>query len=373
MRRLIPATAALLLLAPGSAAGAEPCQGANRQTMAATDAVRVYRVTRGAHRLSVYACLRASGRRTFLWYHGDDFTERYFVAPVRIAGTLVAYGEGTVGRPHYNETAVAVVDARSGRRVYSQRELGATEIRGLELLPGGAVAWIAEDGEGRHPVRRRDSRGTVTLDPGDGVDPGSLALSGSQLRWVRDGEPHTAELLDGPGCKAGEPAKTKLAGERVRVYKVRGVRRAGNVFACSYATGARLPLGDEYSITPDRAFIAPVRIAGDLAAYGSYCICRTQHGAVVSVVDPSTRRRLVDHFEIDWYRTSDLMLRGDGAVAAIAVRWAGGFDVWKHDGGGAGVLDSGPGIEWQSLELDGDTVSWVRDGERREAQLAPAS
>ena len=178
MRRLLPAAIAVLLLAPGTAAGAERCQGANRDTLAQKDAVRVYRVTRGAHRLAVYACLRATGRRTFLWYHGDDGTERYFVAPVRIAGTLVAFAEGTVGRPNYNETAVVVIDARTGRDVYSERELGATSIHGLELMPGGAVAWIAEDGERRFPVRRRDSRGTVTLDEGAGVDPGSLTRSG---------------------------------------------------------------------------------------------------------------------------------------------------------------------------------------------------
>ena len=177
-------------------------------------------------------------------------------------------------------------------------------------------------------------------------------------------------LVDGPGCKAGAEAKTKLGGDRVRVYKLPGVRRAGNVFACSYATGARTPLGDEYSITPDRSFVAPLRIAGDLVAYGSHCFCRTQHGALVGVVDAFAERPLVRQFEIDWYWISDLVLRADGAVAAIAVRWNGGFDVWKHDPAGAGVLDTGTGIELESLELSGDTVSWVRDGERREAQLA---
>jgi hypothetical protein len=76
-------------------AHAANCQGANRETLAQTSGVRVYRVTRGERELSVFACLKRNGRKTFLWYHGDDGTERYFVEPIRIKGPLVAYGVGT--------------------------------------------------------------------------------------------------------------------------------------------------------------------------------------------------------------------------------------------------------------------------------------
>jgi hypothetical protein len=184
------AVAALVLCLPASADAAY-CQGANRDTMAETSGVRVYRIARGELEGRVIACHRRSGRKTWLWFHGESL-ERYFVAPIRIKGPLVGFGAGTIGRSHNQGTWVEVIDTRTRRSLFSHAELDGTTVRDLELTRAGSLAWIAEDDEERYPVRKRDAGGRRTLDDGAGVDPASLTRTDAELHWTKDGEPRSA-------------------------------------------------------------------------------------------------------------------------------------------------------------------------------------
>ncbi len=61
----------------------------------------------------------------------------------------------------------------------------------LELRPNGSFAYITSAGQ----VRKVDKTGSVLLDPGPGVDPQSLAGSGSIVYWTRAGKPYSASLF----------------------------------------------------------------------------------------------------------------------------------------------------------------------------------
>jgi hypothetical protein len=120
--------------------------------------------------------------------------------------------------------------------------------------------------------------------------------------------------------------------------------------------------------------VRPVRITGDLVAYGFSCDCREHHrwGAAVNVVGMNPRRQVVKYSNLLWWKPTDLVLRHDGAVAAIARRYGDTmFDVWKQDAAGESFVDTGSEIDPASLELTGDTISWVNDGMRREHTLTP--
>lgn len=75
-------------------------------------------------------------------------------------------------------------------------------------------------------------------------------------------------------------------------------------------------------------------------------------------------------------RAHDLVLRRNGSIASIATGTEFGdepppsaIQVRALDAGGIRLLDEGPGISLRSLELDGTTVSWVKDGVRKSATL----
>ncbi len=72
----------------------------------------------------------------------------------------------------------------------------------------------------------------------------------------------------------------------------------------------------------------------------------------------------------------DLVLRRNGSIASIAPasRYEdetrpSAIQVRALDAGGVLILDEGRGISLRSLELDGTTVSWVKDGVRQSATL----
>jgi hypothetical protein len=45
------------------------------------------------------------------------------------------------------------------------------------------------------------------------------------------------------------------------------------------------------------------------------------------------------------------------------------WEVWAFDSHGQRVLDSGPNLELHSLELNGSTLTWIKDGTTRSATL----
>ena len=198
---LIAVAAVVGLPAPADARHRSPCSPAASRTLVATKEARVFEKrarhprTRSVTRRVAYGCLRRVGRAFPLGERvspGERWTYEF-----RLAGRFVGYAADDC--PAGCASAVLVVDLRTGRRVRraapTDLEPTAGGVTDLELARTGSVAWIARSLPNPEPqVRKLDAEGPALLDAGPGVDPASLALSGSTLYWAKAGMPFSAPL-----------------------------------------------------------------------------------------------------------------------------------------------------------------------------------
>jgi hypothetical protein len=176
--------------------------------------------------------------------------------------------------------------------------------------------------------------------------------------------------------RCGPPSAKTLAGDgRVRVYVL-----GQAVYGCSVARGRSFRLG-HVSRSIDESRVAPVAVAGDLAAYGltrfgvdtvraSVVVRRLTDGTVLKELG-ATRAVGAEAFE----SLGSVVVMADGAVAWIGTEssFAAGrrrsIEVHAAGAGGDRVLDSGPGVDPTSLRLHGSRLSWVDGGATRHATL----
>jgi hypothetical protein len=156
-------------------------------TVASSPAARVFEVRRGdTHTL--YACLRATGRRQSLvsWYSCDcSVADEPAPDAELMAARFVLLSEYPSCGPFEctTPTTYTLRDLRSKREVYPRDD--------VSQVVTGAGFFAYSDGR-VVMVRGRSQR---VLDEGPGVEPGSLAVAGDRLYWIRDGEPQLARGL----------------------------------------------------------------------------------------------------------------------------------------------------------------------------------
>lgn len=193
MRLLLALLAVCAVVAPAADANAKKrhCP-ANGATIAADSRARVWQVKRHDE-LSLYACLRRTGRVRRLTSGDIDYDS------VRLAAPFVVYVENEAGSGLVSEI-IQRVDIRAGTQERIA-EFGTLSGEGSNLddyvvAHSGAVAWIATDDSSGTSAGKYDADGAGTLDPGPDVDPGSLALtaSGKRVYWTRGGVPQSASL-----------------------------------------------------------------------------------------------------------------------------------------------------------------------------------
>jgi hypothetical protein len=187
-------------LAAGSAdARGRACAAAASRTIVASRDARAYRL-----RGRTFACRYRTNRR--FWLQDEPADPDYFRAEsIRLAGPYVGYELAFIGRSSFFR--VQVRDLRNGRWLRrlpamtpgsDQNHSGVKPgVSDLELARNGAVAWIARNPYVDPPtveVHKADADGHAQLDAGAGIDPGSLALSGKRIYWLKDGQPITATL-----------------------------------------------------------------------------------------------------------------------------------------------------------------------------------
>ena len=189
MRRAIGLLLLLGLALPATAAAATKQErrrvcAERGVTVASTASARVFEVDRDGNR-ALYGCLRATGRLRLLasWYScdcsvGDDPAP----AAELLAGRFVALTRYPSCGPFPCETGptYALRNLKSGRGVaplgpVSQVEAG----RGFYAYADGRVVIVLG---GRERI----------ADAGPGVELGSLAIAGTRVYWMRDGQPQTA-------------------------------------------------------------------------------------------------------------------------------------------------------------------------------------
>ncbi len=159
-------------------------------------------------------------------------------------------------------------------------------------------------------------------------------------------------------------APTLASGRHARVYV-----QDGTAFGCVAGVHARYALGHHGSCLM-HASVAPVTIAGTLAAYGlercgvdtgstMVVVRRLDDGAVVRSA-PATSRPGPEGYQL----VGSLVLRADGATAWIASARSLGrgvsiVEVWRLSRTGVLTrLDSGGAIAVGSLRLAGSTLRW---------------
>ena len=158
----------------------------------------------------VYGCARGGERLFFLTHRRGCFPDHCYLLRA-IAGRFTALISGTSGRDGTSLT-VRAVDLANGRRGHVWRSDSETAPPGqryaydaLDLVVNGrgSLAWIiattvSPSGGGSqsdYRVLRSDGSGeAVLLDASDQIDPRSLELTGSTLRWINDGRARTATL-----------------------------------------------------------------------------------------------------------------------------------------------------------------------------------
>jgi hypothetical protein len=86
---------------------------------------------------------------------------------------------------------------RNRQRLYRPVGDGPDVVPDLVVKDNGSVAWIESADYSANPppqVRKVDRLGNVVLDSGPDIDPLSLTLRGSTLRWKKGGVIQTATL-----------------------------------------------------------------------------------------------------------------------------------------------------------------------------------
>jgi hypothetical protein len=134
-------------------------------------------------------CLRSSGRRVFLAeFEGDR--------PPNV-GVLNGHFAASNGRScnRYYDTCSSLLEVRNLRTRHSVALLtGVSTVTDIVLRSNGSVAAIATDAAGTPQVWAIDRLGKRVLDPGPDVQPGTLALAGGKVYWMRGQTPVAADL-----------------------------------------------------------------------------------------------------------------------------------------------------------------------------------
>lgn len=174
------------------------CALRGSKTLAADAGGRVFARSDAYEQQYVYACLYRSGRRFPIGDNPHD--DLVSIDLVALASPFVAYGETWRSSQGSYET-LERLDLRSGRILaltQSTTEGGDGGIDQVVATHRGAVAWIglSSDAGDVLKVEKRDSSGHAILDPGPGVEAGSLAVtrSGRRLYWSNGGQARSAPL-----------------------------------------------------------------------------------------------------------------------------------------------------------------------------------
>jgi hypothetical protein len=173
------------------------------------------------------------------------------------------------------------------------------------------------------------------------------------------------------------PGKTVLEGSASRVFLTKpDDLEYRYAVACQYSANKRVDLGLDIDGDPD---VGLYRLAGPYVAYMESS-CEGLGGCLsnVFVRDLRSGKKTFEGSQhVTFGDVSDLALKETGAVAWIAQPKGGDgvsppgaqTTLWASDRQGFRVLDSGDGIGAHSLELEGSTLSWVKDGAPRTGTL----
>jgi hypothetical protein len=203
-------TAAVTLPAISEASRAR-CQSPGSRTVVSSSHARVFakvtKQTRLNRETSYYGCLFSVGRKYRIGIVDHDAQHSFSLSPMRLRGRYVGFAD-QYGHPAGGTyAAIRVVDLRTGEQLHGidtpRMEDLAPEllVTDLVLRPNGNVAWILTKNrvlprpvydvykhDPSAPERQR------ALDSSRAIDPNSLTLAGSTVRWSKRGVRRSATL-----------------------------------------------------------------------------------------------------------------------------------------------------------------------------------
>lgn len=377
----------LVALTPTPVIAADPrCQASGARTLAMNEVARVVELRRGSA-ASVLACTFRSNK---FFSIGDNYYARpdaiAAVKALRLTRRYVGVLQEGSGKSGAAANAL-VYDLRLRRLKWivgvstgagdAPTRLTATD---LELAPNGAVAGlfgIEDDGTTRYELRKTDSSGTNTLVDTGTIEPDSLAASGRNLYWTRNGpqrvdwaapaKPRRVSPIDDggrflPGCRQSG-SQTLLADSRRRIYRYK--RR---LVSCSFASRKR-----QTYLPP---YVDYLQLAGRYLGYswgtcGSGGTC-SSGGNIWNLSKAGPAGAGPGGWDVE-----DLLLRRTGVSAGIVFRVDTFKDPWERSrqiqvvsaDGQRMVAEENLDIEPLSLALSGSTLYWTAGGRPRSAVL----
>ena len=221
MRRVFPvlvvASSVGVLIAPNGAVGRVACGSPAAPTVVQGRDSRVYKrkVRNGTRPFQLFACTRGAAPTSL----DDPRDNAYaFGAPaIAVTGPLVGYAQTSLDDEGTDfETAVLVVDLRHPdepkRFAPASRASPAAKVGSLVMSQAGAIAWIACPETDSPAVGSRsptcirpgasdrvyrlnsNDKRAALLDKGRSIDPASLSIRGSRVRWSSHGNRQSAQL-----------------------------------------------------------------------------------------------------------------------------------------------------------------------------------
>ena len=197
MRGVVAGGALALLALAGGAGAAASCPPAGARVLASSGIAQLY--SAGPN---VYGCL---GSRDTLLGPGPALSHPTRIEREVLAGRYAGVDLAQMGVDTF-QSSVRIVNLASGATVASapaaaplRRPEFFIEVTAMAITPGGTLAWIGRASaigmlSPIYEVRTLHGATEHLLASGPKISPGSLALSGTTLRWRADGRTHTASL-----------------------------------------------------------------------------------------------------------------------------------------------------------------------------------
>lgn len=349
-RRIATAALAAALLVPGTAE-AEPRDCAPRHAIveATVDSYVLYRHA-GAVRVP-------SQQRP----PGADRERNSRLRRIVFAGRYVAFMKR---KGCFDDCwRVWVADLRSGRSIHGDWWVDDVHPgRRLVVDRQGRAAFVRVGST--NELWKLDPDGEEQVDVGPAVESRTLRIEASLVRWRNGGEERSFELETHPPCSARNSSTIR------RTALARAFYRGGFAWACLLERNVPVRLGPANNDTFQFSGVGSVLLEGPFVGFDDGSRGRRRATARVQVIDLRDGSRIHDWADHQVGATRPLM------TATGAVAWS-AFNIdspenqiRKSDADGERVvLDSGSGIDTQSLTLDGTTLSWRNNGEFRTAEL----
>jgi hypothetical protein len=349
----------------------------------------------------LYACLDSVGRAVKVTSVHQSDESGYRVGAIAASGTKLAYGLVTY-YPDGGYLWVRLVDMRHPAKQqavgYFDSPRDPPRIPRLVLARDGAVAytawWIAYynestgEAQARGVVESRDPLGPDELDPGPGVDLGSLERHGRIVSWLNSGERRSATLHSVGRCRIPPEAWVRGHTSKLVLYSVGDPGPPVDYYTCIEQTGTTR-LIDRTINRGGTERALRFRLSGLFVGWvHSFLGADGAQSLHVRVFD--ARR---GHLAKEAFAGGNPPGRCDSAQVPALALTPGGEVVWisrrfeapscdspaterrllmAWDGCGRRALDDDPTL-YGPLTLAGMTVSWSARGRRRSAELRSES